>query len=41
MRTRAHLAFGMVLLAAAIGGGLLWSEWGPAALLGGFAAICS
>ena len=40
MRARAHVAFGTVALAAAIGGGWLWAEWGAAALLNGFAAIC-
>lgn len=40
MRRQAHLAFGLAALAATIGGGWLWSEWGAAALLNGFAAIC-
>lgn len=40
MRARVHLGFAGAFLAAAIGGGLLWSRWGAAALLNGFAAIC-
>lgn len=40
MRARAHLGFSGALLLAALGGGWLWSEWGAAALLNGFAAIC-
>ena len=36
----AHLGFGAVMLATIVGGGWLWAEWGPAALLNGFAAIC-
>ncbi len=40
MRARVHLGFGLAALVATIGGGLLWAEWGAAALLNGFAAIC-
>lgn len=35
-----HLGFGIAALAAALVGGLLWSEWGAIVLLNGFAAIC-
>lgn len=40
MRVRAHFGFGALMLVAALGGGWLWAEWGAAALLNGFAAIC-
>ena len=40
MRKRAHLGFGLAMLAATLGGGWLWAAWGPAALLNGFAALC-
>lgn len=40
MRRQAHLGFGLAMLAVIAGGGWLWAEWGAAALLNGFAAIC-
>lgn len=40
MRTKAHLAFGVVAIAVGLVGALLWSEWGAVVLLNGFAAIC-
>jgi hypothetical protein len=39
-RRGVHLGFGVAMLAVIALGGWLWAEWGAAALLNGFAAIC-